>query len=77
MSADPAQQACDLAAQIDRHRGLYARGIPELVDADYDALEEELRTLLAAHPDVALDDNDYQGRDGDRWLYMARSEAAK
>lgn len=57
MSTDPAAQARDLAEQIDRHRGLYARGMPELVDADYDALEDELRALLAAHPDVELDDN--------------------
>jgi DNA ligase (NAD+) len=54
---DPQAQARELAAQIDRHRGLYARGVPELVDADYDALEDELRALLAAHPEVELDDN--------------------
>ena len=51
------QQAADLAAQIEHHRGLYARGVPELVDADYDALEERLRELLTANPDVDLDDN--------------------
>jgi DNA ligase (NAD+) len=54
---DPERQAQELATQIDRHRGLYARGVPELVDADYDALEDELRAHLAAHPDVALPDN--------------------
>ncbi|CAA9538691.1 MAG: DNA ligase (NAD(+)) [uncultured Solirubrobacteraceae bacterium] len=57
MAADPEQQARDLAEQIDRHRGLYARGVPELVDADYDALEDELRALLGAHPEVELEDN--------------------
>jgi DNA ligase (NAD+) len=51
------QRARDLAEQVDRHRGLYARGIPEIVDADYDALEEELRALLAEHPEVVLEDN--------------------
>jgi DNA ligase (NAD+) len=51
------QQAADLAAQIEHHRGLYARGVPELVDADYDALEERLRELLAANPDVVLEEN--------------------
>ena len=51
------QQARELAEQIDRHRGLYARGVPELVDADYDALEDELRALLAEHPEVELQDN--------------------
>jgi DNA ligase (NAD+) len=57
VSTDPGQQARELAEQIDRHRGLYARGMPELVDADYDALEDELRALLAAHPEVELADN--------------------
>jgi DNA ligase (NAD+) len=51
------QRARDLAEQVDRHRGLYARGIPEIVDADYDALEQELSALLAEHPDVVLEDN--------------------
>jgi len=54
---EPQQRALELAEQVDRHRGLYARGIPELVDADYDALEDELRTLLAEHPEVVLEDN--------------------
>src|SRR5688572_26328413 len=54
---DVAAQAQELATQIDRHRGLYARGIPEIVDADYDALEDELRALLAANPEVVLEDN--------------------
>jgi DNA ligase (NAD+) len=54
---DAAALARDLAAQIDRHRGLYARGVPELVDADYDALEAELRRLLVEHPEIDLEDN--------------------
>lgn len=57
MSARPERRARDLAAQIDRHRALYARGVPVLVDADYDALEDELRALLAAEPAIVLDDN--------------------
>ncbi|ADB54037.1 NAD-dependent DNA ligase LigA [Conexibacter woesei] len=57
MTQDPDEQARALAAQIDHHRGLYARGAPALVDADYDALEDELRALLAASPEVVLDDN--------------------
>jgi DNA ligase (NAD+) len=56
-STDLQQRAEELAEQIDRHRGLYARGVPEIVDADYDALEEELRALLAEHPEVELADN--------------------
>jgi DNA ligase (NAD+) len=31
--------------------------MPELVDADYDALEDELRALLEEHPEVDLEDN--------------------
>lgn len=54
-SAEP--QARDLAAQIEHHRLLYARGAPELVDADYDALEERLRELLDSNPEVELEDN--------------------
>jgi DNA ligase (NAD+) len=54
---DVEQQARELAAQVERHRALYARGMPELVDADYDGLEERLRALLAEHPEVVLEDN--------------------
>lgn len=57
MSVRPQRRARDLAAQIERHRALYARGVPVLADADYDVLEEELRELLAAEPEVVLDDN--------------------
>lgn len=57
MTEDLHQQARDLAAEIERHRALYASGEPALVDADYDALEERLRELLAANPDVELEDN--------------------
>ncbi|MDW5594716.1 NAD-dependent DNA ligase LigA [Conexibacter stalactiti] len=57
MPQDVEKQARELAAQIERHRALYARGVPELVDADYDALEERLRALLADNPELALPDN--------------------
>lgn len=60
MTISPDRLARDLAARIDRHRALYARGVPELVDADYDALEEELRGLLAANPEVMLEDDPLQ-----------------
>ena len=56
MTQDPDEQARALAAQVDHHRSLYARGAPALVDADYDALEDELRALLAANPEVVLED---------------------
>ena len=51
-TTDAQRLAQDLAAQIDRHRGLYARGLPELVDADYDAIKDELRALVAEHPEL-------------------------
>ncbi len=54
---DVQERAQALAAEIDRHRGLYARGVPELVDADYDALEEQLRTLVAEHPEAKPTDD--------------------
>ena len=42
MTEDAEQEARELAAQVERHRALYASGVPELVDADYDALKDEL-----------------------------------
>ena len=57
MTEDLQQQASALAAQIEHHRKLYAQGVPELVDADYDALEERLRQLLADNPDLVLEEN--------------------
>lgn len=57
MTEDLQQQASALAAQIEHHRRLYAQGVPELVDADYDALEERLRRLLLDNPDVTLEEN--------------------
>ena len=58
MSADPAERAAALRAQIAHHNRLYyERDQPEIGDDAYDALLDELRALEAAHPDVAVEDS--------------------
>jgi DNA ligase (NAD+) len=47
----------DLAGQIVRLREAYYQGETLVADADYDALEDELRTLIAEHPDLTPDPN--------------------
>src|SRR5918998_964900 len=47
----------DLAERIVALRDSYYRGEPEVADADYDALEDELRELIAKHPELAPDPN--------------------
>jgi DNA ligase (NAD+) len=47
----------ELAARITELREAYYQGEPLLADADYDAIEDELRELVAAHPDLAPDPN--------------------
>src|SRR5215218_8109744 len=47
----------DLAARLTELRDAYYRGEPLVADADYDALEDELRALLAAHPELTPDPN--------------------
>lgn len=53
-AGDPAERAAELARLIryhnDRYYGLDA---PEIADAEYDALVQELLALEAAHPDLA------------------------
>src|ERR671935_1157237 len=56
-STDPRERIQELATQIVELRNAYYRGEPIVADADYDALEDELRALLAAHPDLAPDPN--------------------
>jgi DNA ligase (NAD+) len=47
-----------LRREIERHRELYYRlAQPEISDADYDALEQELAGLEASHPDLAAPDS--------------------
>ncbi len=52
LDLDPAgrERADALAARLDRHRASYYAGTPEISDAAYDALEDELRTVDPTHP---------------------------
>jgi DNA ligase (NAD+) len=47
----------ELAAQIVSLREDYYGGEPRVADADYDALEDELRGLIAEHPELTPDPN--------------------
>src|ERR687893_2210840 len=47
----------ELAARLTELRDAYYRGEPLAADADYDALEDELRALLASHPELTPDPN--------------------
>src|SRR3954447_967903 len=46
-----------LAGRLTELRDAYYRGEPLVADADYDALEDELRGLIAEHPELAPDPN--------------------
>ena len=43
----------ELAARLERYRASYYKGSPEVSDAAYDALEDELRALDPTHPVLA------------------------
>jgi DNA ligase (NAD+) len=47
----------ELAARMRELRDAYYRGDPLVSDADYDAIEDELRALVAEHPDLEPDPN--------------------
>jgi DNA ligase (NAD+) len=47
----------ELASRITELREAYYQGDPLVADADYDAMEDELRGLIAEHPDLAPDLN--------------------
>ncbi|HKE81254.1 MAG TPA: NAD-dependent DNA ligase LigA, partial [Solirubrobacteraceae bacterium] len=57
MSTDAGRRIQELAARVVELRDAYYQGDPLVADADYDALEDELRELVAAHPDLAPDPN--------------------
>jgi DNA ligase (NAD+) len=56
-SSEPRERIEDLAARIVALREAYYHGRPLVADADYDALEDELRDLIAAHPQLVPDPN--------------------
>jgi len=59
--ATPAQRLEDLRREIRRHEELYfVHDAPEISDAAFDALMQELRALEAAHPDLVTPDSPSQ-----------------
>src|ERR671922_712143 len=52
-----AERIQELARRIEELRDTYYRGEPLVADADYDALEDELRALIAAHPEHTPEPN--------------------
>lgn len=53
LDAATAARAADLAAKVERHRAAYYAGKPEISDAAFDAIEDELRDLDPTHPVLA------------------------
>ena len=57
----PARRVKDLREEIRHHDRLYhVEGRPEISDAEYDALFQELRRLEELHPDLASDESPTQ-----------------
>ncbi|HYH87897.1 MAG TPA: hypothetical protein VEX67_01620, partial [Solirubrobacteraceae bacterium] len=56
-STDTKARIDELAARLTELRDAYYRGETLVADADYDALEDELRTLVAEHPELTPDPN--------------------
>ena len=54
---DTAARVAELAARMTELRDAYYRGEPLVADADYDVIEDELRALVAEHPELAPDPN--------------------
>jgi DNA ligase (NAD+) len=51
--SDPAKRAEELRAELRRHEHLYyVKDAPEITDAEYDALMNELKRIETAHPDL-------------------------
>ena len=53
----PQERVSELADRIVALRDAYYRGSPLVADAEYDAIEDELRALLDAHPELTPDPN--------------------
>jgi DNA ligase (NAD+) len=59
--ASPAQRADELRAELRRHEHLYyVLDAPEITDAAYDALMNELKRIEAAHPELLTPDSPTQ-----------------
>jgi DNA ligase (NAD+) len=58
---EASDRARALRKQISHHRKKYYQDdAPEISDAEYDALERELKTIEAAHPDLVTPDSSSQ-----------------
>jgi DNA ligase (NAD+) len=61
MNVDPAQRAAEIRGQLNHHAHLYyVLDAPELPDAEYDKLFQELQALEAAHPELLTPDSPTQ-----------------
>jgi DNA ligase (NAD+) len=59
--ASPAQRAAELSAELRRHEHLYyVLDSPQISDAAYDAMMNELKQLEAAHPELVTPDSPTQ-----------------
>jgi len=59
--SSPARRAAELCAELRRHEHLYyVLDSPEIPDAQYDALMNELKQLEAAHPELVTPDSPTQ-----------------
>jgi DNA ligase (NAD+) len=59
--SSPAKRAAELSAELRRHEHLYyVLDSPEITDAHYDALMNELKQLEAAHPELVTPDSPTQ-----------------
>ncbi|MGD0682700.1 MAG: NAD-dependent DNA ligase LigA [Terracidiphilus sp.] len=59
--SSPARRAAELSAELRRHEHLYyVLDSPEISDASYDALMNELKQLEAAHPELVTPDSPTQ-----------------
>jgi DNA ligase (NAD+) len=59
--SSPARRAAELSAELRRHEHLYyVLDAPEITDAAYDALMNELKQLEAAHPELVTPDSPTQ-----------------
>ena len=56
-SVEPRERIQELAARMIELRDAYYRGEPLVADAEYDALEDELRALVGEHPELTPDPN--------------------
>ncbi|MEU6584411.1 NAD-dependent DNA ligase LigA [Nocardia sp. NPDC046763] len=54
---EPGVRIQELAERVTALRAAYYEGAPLVADADYDALEDELRGLIQAHPGLTPDPN--------------------